>query len=113
LVDDTARENFAKYGNPDGPGNFQVGIALPKNVDDIEHQIVILSTFMIIIIFIIPGFFYTQLFKEERDHGGVSMKNRKYFYDMIDDRMAGKKIPGLLAQGEEFVKMKVRSKEEL
>jgi len=22
LTDDTARENFAKYGNPDGPGNF-------------------------------------------------------------------------------------------
>jgi translocation protein SEC63 len=22
LTDDTARDNFAKYGNPDGPGNF-------------------------------------------------------------------------------------------
>jgi len=22
LTDDVARENFAKYGNPDGPGNF-------------------------------------------------------------------------------------------
>jgi translocation protein SEC63 len=22
MTDDSARENFAKYGNPDGPGNF-------------------------------------------------------------------------------------------
>ena len=29
MTDEKARENFEKYGNPDGPGNFQVGIALP------------------------------------------------------------------------------------
>jgi translocation protein SEC63 len=30
LTDDTARENWKKYGNPDGPGSFHVAIALPK-----------------------------------------------------------------------------------
>ena len=30
LTDDTARENYEKYGNPDGPGSFKVAIALPK-----------------------------------------------------------------------------------
>ena len=30
LTDEKARENFLKYGNPDGKGAFAVGIALPK-----------------------------------------------------------------------------------
>jgi len=32
MTDPLARENFEKYGNPEGPGNFQVGIALPANL---------------------------------------------------------------------------------
>ena len=30
LTDEKARENFLKYGNPDGKGSFAVGIALPQ-----------------------------------------------------------------------------------
>jgi translocation protein SEC63 len=30
LTDEKARENFLKYGNPDGKGSFAVGIALPR-----------------------------------------------------------------------------------
>jgi translocation protein SEC63 len=30
MTDEKARENFLKYGNPDGKGSMAVGIALPK-----------------------------------------------------------------------------------
>jgi len=30
LTDEKAKENFLKFGNPDGKGAFAVGIALPK-----------------------------------------------------------------------------------
>jgi len=30
LTDETARANWEKYGNPDGPGNYHVAIALPR-----------------------------------------------------------------------------------
>lgn len=30
LTDETAYENFKKYGNPDGPGSYNVAIALPR-----------------------------------------------------------------------------------
>jgi translocation protein SEC63 len=30
MTDEKARENFLKYGNPDGKGSFAVGIALPR-----------------------------------------------------------------------------------
>lgn len=30
MTDEKARDNFLKYGNPDGKGSFAVGIALPN-----------------------------------------------------------------------------------
>lgn len=30
LTDEEAKENFRKYGNPDGPGSYHVAIALPR-----------------------------------------------------------------------------------
>ena len=30
MTDEKARDNFLKYGNPDGQGSFAVGIALPN-----------------------------------------------------------------------------------
>jgi len=65
------------------------------------------------IVFVIPGFFYSTIFKEEKDIGNVSTENRIIFNEMIDNDMVGKKIPGILGQGEEFVKMKVRNQQEL
>ena len=32
MTDEKARENFLKYGNPDGKGSFAVGIALPRGL---------------------------------------------------------------------------------
>lgn len=39
LTDETARENFLKYGNPDGPGNYNVAIAMPRFLLQKENQI--------------------------------------------------------------------------
>ena len=69
--------------------------------------------FFLIVTFAIPGLFYAELFKEERDIGNVSVENRKLFNELIDYDTQGKKIPGIICQGEEFRNMKVRSKEEL
>lgn len=39
LTDEKARENFLKYGNPDGKGSFAVGIALPNFLQKQDYQI--------------------------------------------------------------------------
>lgn len=39
LTDDVSRENFKKYGNPDGPGSFSVAIAMPKFLLEKENHI--------------------------------------------------------------------------
>jgi len=37
MTDPKARENFLKYGNPDGKGSFAVGIALPNFLQKKEY----------------------------------------------------------------------------
>ena len=39
MTDETARDNFLKYGNPDGKGAFAVGIALPTFIQKPEFQL--------------------------------------------------------------------------
>ena len=112
LTHETAKFHFERYGTPDGRGVFNVGIALPKTLQEKDQQIFVLITAFILITFVIPGYFYSELFKEESDIGGVSTQNRKIFKDLIDHNTLGKAIPGVLGQGEEFVSMKVRSKKE-
>jgi translocation protein SEC63 len=58
LTDDTARENWKKYGNPDGPGSFQVAIALPRFLLEKNHHVSVLIGFFIVLLIVIPAVFY-------------------------------------------------------
>ena len=67
LTDPVARENFAKFGNPDGRGMFDVSIALPAFLSDKDYQLHVLITFFVVVIFVIPGYFLFVLNQEEKD----------------------------------------------
>jgi translocation protein SEC63 len=58
LTDETARSNWEKYGNPDGPGSFQVAIALPRFLLYKKYHIYVLCIFFFVLLVILPGFFY-------------------------------------------------------
>jgi hypothetical protein len=113
MTDEKARENFLKYGNPDGKGSFAVGIALPNFLQKEEFQIQVLVGFFILIIIVVPSWFMNQITANEKDVGGVDVDNRKIFTDHINENMLMKHIPGILAHSHEFSALKVRSKEEL
>jgi len=113
MTDEKARENFLKYGNPDGKGSFAVGIALPNFLQKEEYQIQVLVAFFILIIIIVPWLFLNQITANEKDVGGVDVDNRKIFTELINENMLMKHIPGILAHSYEFSQMKVRSKDEL
>ena len=57
MTDEKARDNFLKYGNPDGKGSFAVGIALPNMLQKKEYQLQVLLVFFIVVVFFIPGYF--------------------------------------------------------
>lgn len=50
MTDEKARDNFLKYGNPDGQGAFAVGIALPNLLQKKEFQLYVLIAFFILIV---------------------------------------------------------------
>lgn len=58
MSDPKAKENFLKYGNPDGKGSFAVGIALPHFLQQKEYELTVLCCFFVLIIIVVPGFFY-------------------------------------------------------
>ncbi|AFZ79393.1 DnaJ domain containing protein [Theileria equi strain WA] len=57
LTNEKSRMNYAKYGNPDGPGMMKIGIGLPRFLIDENNQIVILSLFFIILLIVMPALF--------------------------------------------------------
>ncbi|XP_071800761.1 translocation protein SEC63 homolog [Asterias amurensis] len=54
LTDDESRENWEKYGNPDGPTATSFGIALPAWVVDQNNSILVLGAYGLAIMVILP-----------------------------------------------------------
>ena len=102
MTDPKARDNFLKFGNPDGKGSMAVGIALPNFLQKKEYQLHVLIAFFVMITFVIPTVFWNRITSSEKDVGGVNVDNRKLFTELINENMLGKQIPGMLAQTFEF-----------
>ncbi|VEU21759.1 DEKNAAC102282 [Brettanomyces naardenensis] len=54
LTDDAVKENFQKYGNPDGPGEIKHGIALPKFLIDGPTSPLFVVIYILLIAVILP-----------------------------------------------------------
>lgn len=113
MTDEKARDNFVKYGNPDGKGSFAVGIALPQFLQKKDFQLQVLLAFFIIVIIVIPYWFYSKLEESQVDVGGIDLETRKMFTDLIDENIELKRMPGILQFSSEFQGMRVRSKDEV
>lgn len=55
LTNELARENWKKYGNPDGPTALKFAIGLPRFLLDTENHVPILVAFFLIFIVLMPG----------------------------------------------------------
>lgn len=99
LTDDTARENFQKYGNPDGPGSYNVGIALPRVLLDKENHIVVLITAFFILLVVIPGYIYLNFGDSvQLDEFGIHTCNRMIFGKEVGENMQMKGLPKILGK---------------
>merc|ERR1711970_1586948 len=107
MTDEKARENFLKYGNPDGKGSMAVSIALPNFLQKKEYQLQVLIIFFLIVIFVIPYYFLSQIQANQKDIGGIEIENRRIFAPQINENMIGKNIPVILAHSAELSRMRV------
>ena len=111
MTDPKARENFLKFGNPDGRGSMAVSIALPNFLQQKEYQLQVLIIFFILIIFVVPYWFLSQIQANQKDIGGIEIENRRLFTPLINENMIGKNIPVILAHSSELSKMRVPKEE--
>ena len=96
MTDEKARDNFIKYGNPDGKGSFAVGIALPKFLYREEYQLQVLFAFFVVVIILVPMYFVNKINESQKDLGGVDLETRKVMTSLIDENLELKRIPGIL-----------------
>ena len=54
LTDATARENWEKFGNPDGKQSLEVSIGLPEFFLDTSNRNLVLMVYLIIMVGVIP-----------------------------------------------------------
>jgi len=103
LTDDATRENYEKYGNPDGYHGTSVTIGLPSWLTNKENELAILVAYFVVIIIIIPvvvGLWWRNSSKFLED--GVMQNTAYRYYRQVQENTATKYIPGILASACEF-----------
>ena len=76
-----------------------------------DYQITVLACFFVVLLVVIPGWFYYNLDSQNKDVGDISIENRNIFAFMINENMTYKNCPTLLACALEFNGVKARTKE--
>ena len=103
LTDDATRENYEKYGNPDGYHGTSVTIGLPSWLTNKDNELAILVAYFLIIIVVIPvivGLWWRNSSKFLED--GVMQSTAFRFYRQVQENTATKYVPGILATAVEF-----------
>merc|ERR1711865_614066 len=54
LTDPEARENWEKYGNPDGKQSMEVSIGLPSLLMDSGNHTMVMIVYLLILVIVIP-----------------------------------------------------------
>lgn len=67
--------------------------------------------FFIVLLIVIPGFFYYNLDSQNKEIGDVSIENRQIYAFLINENMTYKNCPTVLACSVEFQQVKSRSNE--
>mmetsp|Transcript_23756 Transcript_23756/g.68387 ORF Transcript_23756/g.68387 Transcript_23756/m.68387 type:complete len:658 (+) Transcript_23756:104-2077(+) len=109
LTDESAKRNYEKYGNPDGPQTTKVGIGLPRFLLEKNNQLLILCAFFFMLIFAVPMTFicYYQRTKNYAPNG-VMIETLQFLGYYINESTRMKNCPELVAASAESRAMLAR-----
>lgn len=112
LTEEEARENFKKYGNPDGPGSYNVGIALPRFLLQKENHIPVLIAAFFILLVCIPAYVYINYGGTVHlDDNGIHVSNRQIFGTHLNENILAKTLPSLISRCTELQELRCDSNE--
>ena len=97
LTDESARKNYEKYGNPDGPVQMKMGIALHPSLLVKENQIFTLCCFFAVLFLVPFSVVCCCLRGSNVSSHGVSAETLKIFHACIDLEVTVEDTIGLLA----------------
>ncbi|KAL6541556.1 DnaJ protein erdj2a [Orobanche gracilis] len=111
LTDPISRENFEKFGHPDGRQGFQMGIALPQfllNIDGASGGILLLWIVGICILF--PLVMAVVYLSRSSKYTGNHVKNDTLgaYFELMKPSLAPSKVMGVFIRASEFLQFPVR-----
>jgi translocation protein SEC63 len=108
LTDSEARENFEKYGNPDGKQSLEVSIGLPDFLLDSGNRNLVLVVYLIIMVGVIP-FSVWSYYSDSSKFGekDVMYDTYSWFHYTLNEHSLIKSLPEVLAGSAEFRKRNV------
>ena len=100
LTDETSKENYEKFGNPDGKQALEVSIGLPSLI--LENPKVVLVLYLIAMVVVIPsavGLWYSN----SKQYGEKNIKYETYaaFYQLVQEQHRVKNLPEVMAASAE------------
>jgi translocation protein SEC63 len=103
LTDETAKENWEKYGNPDGKQSLEVSIGLPKFLLDSSNRNLVLTIYLIFMVGIIPAAVWTY-YSDSSKYGekDVMYDSYAWYHHSLSEHTILKSLPEILAGSAEF-----------
>jgi len=103
LTDETAKENFEKYGNPDGKQSLEVSIGLPSFLLDTTNRNLVLMVYLIIMVGVIP-FCVWRYYSDSSKFGekDVMYDTYSWYHHTLNEHTVLKGLPEILAGSAEF-----------
>jgi len=108
LTNEEARENWEKYGNPDGKQSLEVSIGLPDFLLDTANRNMVLMIYLIIMVGVIPFCVWTY-YSDSSKFGekDVMYDTYSWYHYTLDQHTLIKSLPEVLAGSAEFRKRNV------
>jgi translocation protein SEC63 len=103
LTDQEARENWEKYGNPDGKQPMEVSIALPTFLLDKDWHNTILIVYLIIMVILIPAL-VAMWYTDSKKYGEKNVMYASYtwYNHMLNEKSVPPNMPEVLAGSAEL-----------
>jgi len=104
LTDETAAENWKKFGNPDGRQAMEVSIGLPTFLLEEKNHQSILIIYLIVLVVVIPSVVCTWYYKSKQYGDRMVMYDSYHFYrHMLSEHVTLKLMPETLGGSAEYV----------
>ena len=113
LTNEKAKENYKKYGNPDGPGVLEFGFALPFFLLKGKIGSYIITFFAILMTIIFPIIFI-KWYKNSKKYNndGLLMENLPFYYNILNKDILIYNLPFIIGMSKEFNEMNIGYDEE-